>query len=172
MINGRPLNEKWDFSVFSWDFPFLVKSLVSRRNLSFLARLLVSRKAPRFPFLLMAGHTHLMCRNLWPATWMIECLFGFSCGFSLLVRRLGSRWNLSFLGMSLRYFLLFCGRPPLLINSQVHSTNWLTLFLRENPKFSREEKPSVGRIFEAENSKRKECGREKRKENCSHFDFQ
>ena len=117
--------------------------------------------------------TLIYCAEIsWPATWMIECLFGFSCGFSLLVRRLGSRWNLSFLGMSLRYFLLFCGRPPLLINSQVHSTNWLTLFLRENPKFSREEKPSVGWIFEAENSKRKECGREKRKENCSHFDFQ
>ena len=86
---------------------------------------------------------------------MIECLFGFSCGFSLLVRRLGSRWNLSFLGMSLRYFLLFCGRPPLLINSQVHSTNWLTLLLRENPKFSREEKQSVYRILNPKIPKRK-----------------
>ena len=107
--------------------------------------------------------TLIYCAEIsWPATWMIECLFGFSCGFSLLVRRLGSRWNLSFLGMSLRYFLLFCGRPPLLINSQVHSTNWLTLLLREIRNFLEKKNKVFTGFWIRKFQKEKECDRERK----------
>ena len=63
MINGRPFNEKRDFSVFSWNLSFLGKPFVFRRNFSFLAKLLVFPETFRFsecPFgflpWLMAGH--------------------------------------------------------------------------------------------------------------------
>ena len=67
MFNGRPFNEKRDFSVFSWNLSFLVKPFVFRRNLSFLAKLLVFPETFRFsksPFgfipWLMAGHPLLI----------------------------------------------------------------------------------------------------------------
>ena len=59
LINGRPLNEKRDFSVFLWNLSFLVKPFVIRKNLSFLAKLLVFSwnlsflgKSLRFPSLI------------------------------------------------------------------------------------------------------------------------
>ena len=71
---------------FSWNLSCLAETFRFSRDYSFLAKLL------GFLFLLMAGHTHLMCRNLWPATWWNKCLFGFLV--SLFVARKTTRFSL------------------------------------------------------------------------------
>ena len=120
----------------------------------------------------MAGHTHLMCRNLWPATWWNKCLFGFLV--SLFVARKTTRFSLKpFVSRNVSSLFPHELWPAILAyklpSPFIKSTN---VVLERNPKFSREEKQSVWRILNPKkNSKRKECSREKRKENSYHLDF-
>ena len=86
MINGRPFNEKRDFSVFSWNLSSFAETFRFSQSFSFSQKPFVSRKVPSvFLPWLMAGH-------------------------------------------------------PLPINSQDHSSKWLTFFLRENPKIPEKKK--------------------------------